>query len=568
MVGAQQQTVALADLAQDPAQWVMPSQNYANLRHSALDDIKADNVANLKVAWTMSTGATRGHEGQPLVVGDTMYYQSAYPNHVYAIDLNDYHIKWQYTPKQDTFAVSVACCDLVNRGVAYTNGKIIVDALDGQVIALNADTGRPIWTVHNSDAALGQTLTSAPLIVKDKYAIVGVSGGEYGVRGYLTAYDVNTGRRVWRAYSEGPDRDTLIGANFAGPRNAGVSTWRGEQWKVGGGTTWGWYSYDPKLNYIYYGTGNPGTWNPTQRPGDNKWSMTIFARDADTGMAKWAYQMTPHDAWDYDGVNEMILVDLNMNGQTVPALVHFDRNGFAYELDRRNGKLLLAKPYDPSVNWASRVDMSTGRPVLNPRYLTKAGVNVQGICPAAMGNKDQQPASYDEKTGYFIVPTNHNCMDYKAFSVKYKSGFPFVGAIVKMYPGPGGYRGAVIAWDPVKGEIVWSDHERFPAWSGVLTTGSGVSFYGTMDGWFKAVDTKTGKLLWQFHTPSGIIGNPIAYKHNGKEYVAILSGVGGWAALGLAAGLTEPTAGLGAVNAAQDLKNYTQLGGDLLVFSL
>jgi PQQ-dependent dehydrogenase (methanol/ethanol family) len=497
-----------------------------------------------------------------------MYYQSAYPNHVYAIDLNDYHIKWQYTPKQDTFAVSVACCDLVNRGVAYTNGKIIVDALDGQVIALNATTGRPIWTVHNADPALGQTMTSAPLIIKDKYAVVGVSGGEFGVRGYLTAYDVGTGRRVWRAYSEGPDRDTLIGADFSGPRNAGVSTWRGEQWKVGGGTTWGWYSYDPKLNLVYYGTGNPGTWNPTQRPGDNKWSMTIFARDADTGMAKWGYQMTPHDAWDYDGVNEMILVDLNMNGQTVPALVHFDRNGFAYELDRRTGKLLLAKPYDPSVNWASRIDMSTGRPVLNPQYLTKAGVNVQGICPAAMGNKDQQPASYDEQTGYFIVPTNHNCMDYKAFSVKYKSGFPFVGAIVKMYPGPGGYRGAVIAWDPVKGEIVWSDHERFPAWGGVLTTNGGVSFYGTLDGWLKAVDTKSGKQLWQFKMPSGIIGNPISYKHNGKQYIAILSGVGGWAALGLAAGLTEPTAGLGAVNAAQDLKNYTQLGGDLLVFSL
>jgi glucose dehydrogenase len=185
-----------------------------------------------------------------------------------------------------------------------------------------------------------------------------------------------------------------------------------------------------------------------------------------------------------------------------------------------------------------------------------------------MGNKDQQPATYDPQTGYFIVPTNHNCMDYKAFSVKYKSGFPFVGAIVKMYPGPGGYRGAVIAWDPVKGDIVWSDHEKFPAWGGTLTTNGGVAFYGTLDGWLKAVDTKDGKQLWRFKMPSGIIGNPITYKHDGKQYVAILSGVGGWAALGLAAGLTEPTAGLGAVNAAQDLKNYTQLGGDLLVFSL
>ncbi|MDB5040809.1 MAG: methanol dehydrogenase [Candidatus Eremiobacteraeota bacterium] len=565
---AAQQRVALADMAQDSAQWVMPSQNYAALRHSALDEIKTSNVANLKVAWTMSTGATRGHEGQPLVIGDTLYYQSAWPNHVYAIDLSDYHIKWQYTPKQDNFAVSVACCDLVNRGVGYGDGKIIVDTLDGQVIALDATTGKPVWTARNGDPAMGQTLTSAPLIVKDKHVIVGVSGGEFGVRGYLTSYDLKTGKRIWRAYSAGPDRDTLIGADFTGPKNAGTSTWNGEQWKVGGGTTWGWYSYDPKLNLIYYGTGNPGTWNPSQRPGDNKWSMTIFARDPDTGMAKWGYQMTPHDAWDYDGVNEMILVDLNMNGQTIPSLVHFDRNGFAYELDRRNGKLLLAKKYDPSVNWATHIDMTTGRPVTDPKYMTKAGVNVSGICPAAMGSKDQQPASYDETTGYFIVPTNHNCMDYKAFAVKYKSGFPFVGAIVKMYAGPGGNRGAVIAWDPIKGEVVWTNRERFPAWGGTLSTKGGIAFYGTMDGWFKAVESKTGKELWKFHTPSGIIGNPMTYMHGGKQYVAILSGVGGWAALGLAAGLTEPTAGLGAVNAAQDLAQYTQLGGDLVVFSL
>jgi lanthanide-dependent methanol dehydrogenase len=562
-----QQKVALNDMSSNSAQWVMPSQNYANLRYSDLDEIKTDNVANLKAAWTMSTGATRGHEGQPLVIGDTLYFESAYPNHVYAIDLNDYHIKWQYTPKQDPFATSVACCDLVNRGVAYGDGKIIVDALDGQIIALNAATGKPLWNTKNANPELGQTVTSAPLVVKDK-VIVGVSGGEYGVRGYLTALNLSNGKRAWRAYSSGPDSETLIPASFNGPKNAGISTWQGDAWKVGGGTTWGWYSYDPKLNLVYYGTGNPGTWNPTQRPGDNKWSMTIFARNADTGAAKWAYQMTPHDAWDYDGINEMILTDININGATVPALTHFDRNGFAYELDRRNGKLLLAKKFDSDVNWATSINMQTGRPVLDPKYGTKAGVNVQGICPAAMGSKDQQPASYDALSGYFIVPTNHNCMDYKAFAVKYKGGFPFVGAIVKMYPGPGNYRGAVEAWDPVNGKVVWSDHELFPAWGGTLSTKGGVAFYGTMDGWFKAINTKDGKELWRFHTPSGIIGNPITYTHAGKQYVAILSGVGGWAALGLAAGLTEPTAGLGAVNAAKDLASYTQLGGDLLVFSL
>jgi PQQ-dependent dehydrogenase (methanol/ethanol family) len=565
--GTAQEKVSLASMSADSAQWVMPSLNYANTRNSTLNEITADNAKNLKVAWTMSTGATRGHEGQPLVVGDTMYFESAYPNHVFAVDLNDYHTKWEYTPKEDPFAVSVACCDLVNRGVAYGDGKVIVDALDGQVIALNAQTGKVVWNSKNSDAEAGQTLTAAPLVVKDK-VIVGVSGGEYGVRGNLTAYNLTSGKKMWRAYSTGPDKDVLIGSDFTGPKNQGTSTWHGDQWKVGGGTTWGWYSYDPELNLVYYGTGNPGTWNPSQRPGDNKWSMTIFARNPDTGQAKWAFQMTPHDAWDYDGVNEMILADINVHGTKTPALVHFDRNGFAYELDRRTGKLLLAKKFDPAVNWATDIDMNTGRPNVVAAKTPKAGVNVTGICPAAMGSKDQQPASFDPQTGYFIVPTNHNCMDYKAFAVKYKSGFPYVGAIVKMFPGPGGNRGAVIAWDPNDGKIVWTDPEKFPAWSGTLTTAGGVSFYGTMDGFFKGVDTKTGAELYKFKVPSGIIGNPITYTHNGKQYVAVFSGVGGWAALGLAAGLTNPTAGLGAVNAALDLGSYTQLGGDVVVFSL
>jgi len=567
-VSAQQQ-VSLNDMSQDSSQWVMPTQNFANHRHSGLKEITTDNAKDLKVAWMMSTGATRGHEGQPLVIGDTLYFESAYPNHVYAVALSDYHIKWVYTPTQDSFATSVACCDLVNRGVGYGDGMIFANALDGTVYALNSSSGHVVWKQRNADPELGQTVTSAPFVIPSKNkVIVGVSGGEFGVRGYITAFDMQTGKKLWRAYSEGPDSDVLIGASFHGPKNQGTSTWQGEQWKVGGGTTWGWYSYDPNLDLMYYGTGNPGTWNPSQRPGDNKWSMTVFARKPETGQAVWAYQMTPHDKWDFDGVNEMILADIKVHDQQVPALVHFDRNGFAYEIDRRNGKLLLAEKFDPSVNWASKIDLANGRPVLVPEYATMAGKNVKNICPAAMGNKDQQPASFDPQTGYFIVPTNHNCMDYEAFAVKYKAGFPFVGAIVKMYPGPGGNRGAVIAWDPNNGKIVWSDKEKFPAWSGVLTTDGGVAFYGTLDGWFKAVDTKTGDLLYKQKMPSGIIGNPITYSYNGKQYVAILSGVGGWAALGLAAGLTNPTAGLGAVNAAMDLGNYTTLGGDLVVFSL
>ncbi|HUN29756.1 MAG TPA: PQQ-dependent dehydrogenase, methanol/ethanol family [Alphaproteobacteria bacterium] len=565
--GAQQQ-VSLNEMSQNPDQWVMPAGDFANLRHSDLTQIGADNVKDLHVAWMMSTGATRGHEGQPLVIGDTLYFESAYPNHVYAVALSDYHIKWEFTPTQDTFATSVACCDLVNRGVGYGDGMIVADALDGMVYGLDASTGKVDWKYKEADPELGQTLTSAPLVIPSKNrVIVGVSGGEYGVRGYVTGLDLHNGKEVWRAYSEGPDRDILIGSDFHGPRNQGVSTWRGDEWKVGGGTTWGWYSYDPKLDLFYYGTGNPGTWNPSQRPGENKWSMTIFARHPGNGQAVWAFQMTPHDEWDYDGINEMILADIKVHNDDVPALVHFDRDGFAFELNRQTGKLLLANKFDPSVNWAYDYNVAAGKPNMNAAYSTRQGVNTKGICPASIGSKDQQPAAFDPQTGYFIVPTNHWCEDYQPFAVKYKAGFPFVGAIVKMYRGPGNYGGALIAWDPNDGKIVWSDHEHFPCWSGVVTT-NGIAFYGTMDGWFKAVDTKTGSLLFKQKMPSGMIGAPIVYSYGGKEYVAILTGVGGWAGIGLAAGLTNPTAGLGAVGAASDLGKYTTLGGDLVVFTI
>jgi PQQ-dependent dehydrogenase (methanol/ethanol family) len=568
LAGAQQK-LSLADMSADATQWVMPAGDYANLRHSALSDITVDNAKGLKIAWQMSTSATRGHEGQPLVVGGMMYFESAYPNHVFAVNLDDYKIKWEFTPTQDQFATSVACCDLVNRGVAYGDGMVIANALDGKIYALNASTGKIAWKANNADPELGQTVTSAPFVVAEKNrVIVGVSGGEYGVRGYVTAFNLQSGARVWRAYSMGPDSDTLIGAGFSGPKNAGISTWKGEQWKVGGGTTWGWYSYDPKLDLFYYGTGNPGTWDPSARPGDNKWSMTVFARHPGNGQAAWAFQMTPHDQWDYDGVNEMILADIKIHDQAVPALVHFDRNGFAFEIDRRNGKLMLAQKYDPSVNWASSYDVASGKPVADASMATREGKNTKGICPASIGAKDQQPASFDPQTGYFIVPTNHWCEDYQPFASKYKAGFPYVGATVKMYRGPGDYGGALIAWDPNTGKIVWSDHEHFPAWGGVATTDGGVAFYGTMDGYFKAVNTKTGALLFSQKMPSGIIANPIVFSHAGKEYVATMSGVGGWAGIGLAAGLTNPTAGLGAVGAAADLGKYTTLGGDLTVFSL
>jgi PQQ-dependent dehydrogenase (methanol/ethanol family) len=586
-------------MQENPAEWVMPNGNYANTRYSTLAQINRGNVGDLKVAWTFSTGVLRGHEGGPLVVGNVMYVHGPFPNPVFALDLNDDgRVIWKYEPKQDPSVIAVMCCDTVNRGVAYGDGKIFLLQADSTLVALDARTGQLAWQVKNADPSKGEVATSAPLVYKDK-VYVGVSGGEWGVRGHLTAYNTADGTMAWRGYSTGPDNEVLIDpektTHLGKPvgKDSGINTWEGDQWQIGGGTTWGWYSVDPELNLIYYGTGNPGTWNPVQRPGDNRWSMTIFARDADTGMARWVYQMTPHDEWDYDGVNEMILADIPVKGEVRKALVHFDRNGFAYTMDRMTGELLVAEKFDPAVNWATHVDMETGRPQVVPRYSTHHNgedVNTTNICPAALGTKDQQPAAFSPKTGLFYVPTNHVCMDYEPFKVSYNAGQAYVGSTVAMYPAPGGSDlGNFIAWDAGTGKIVWTNPEPFSVWSGALATAGDVVFYGTLEGYLKAVDATTGQQLYSFKTPSGIIGNVNTWMHKGKQYVGVLSGVGGWAGIGLAAGLIQEegaagwhgavhpgraegtgvdTAGLGAVGAYKSLADYTQLGGQLTVFTL
>jgi alcohol dehydrogenase (cytochrome c)/methanol dehydrogenase (cytochrome c) subunit 1 len=418
----------------------------------------------------------------------------------------------------------------------------------------------------------------AGLVVKDKF-IVGVSGGEFGVRGWLAAYNIDTGKQVWKAYSMGPDSDVKLAPDFNaanphyGQTGEGTKTWPGEQWKNGGGTTWGWYAYDPQLNLVYYGTGNPGTWNPTPRKGDNKWSMTIFARDVDTGDAKWGYQMTPWDSWDYDGINEMVLVDLTVAGKPVKALVHFDRNGFAYVLDRTNGTLISAEKFLAAANWASKIDLKTGRPVEDPTKRTKQGADTKDICPGSMGGKDQQPSAFSPRTGLFYFGTNNICMNYEGTEVKYIAGAPYVGANVLMKPGPGGNLGEFMAWDPVAGKKVWGIKEPFPAWSGAVVTGTDLVFYGTMDGWFKAVNAKTGAVLWKNKLASGTIGNPITYLGpDKKQYIAIYSGVGGWFGLPVAANLSrqDPFGALGAVGVAYGagLDKATSVGGTLHVFAL
>lgn len=566
------------------AEQVLQTVDYANTRYSPLKQIDTGNVGRLQVAWTFSTGVLRGHEGAPLVVGDVMYVHTPFPNVVYALDLkNEGRILWKYEPKQKKHVAAVMCCDLVNRGLAYADGLVFLHQADTTIVVLDAKTGAKRWSVANGDSALGASNTATVMPVKDKL-IVGISGAEAGVRGHLSAYDLKDGHLVWRAYSTGPDGEMLfdpektIELGKAVGRDSSLKSWSGDQWKIGGGATWGWFAYDPKLNLVYYGTANPATWNPTQRPGDNKWSDTIIARDADTGVARWVYQMTPHDEWDYDGVNEMILTEQEVDGKPTPLLTHFDRNGFAYTLNRETGALIRAGKYETTANWATGIDLDPaspayGRPKRDPAYSTERDgedVTYTGICPSSLGAKNQQPAAFSPQTRLFYVPVTRMCMDYEPFHVDYVPGQPYVGATLAMHPAPGtdGSTGAFVAWDVLKGEPVWSKPELFSVWSGALATAGGVVFYGTLEGWLKAVDAKTGHDLYRFKTPSGIVGNVTTFMQGGRQYVAVLSGVGGWAGIGLAAGLSDPGDGSGANEAYAALNQYTAPGGQLTVFAL
>jgi len=576
-----QQTASLPTGAAAPetedGQWLMPAKNYASTRYSGLDEINAENVKNLKVAWTFSTGVNRGQEAAPIVVGSTMYVVTPYPNILYALDLTKPGVtKWKYEPKPASAAQGVACCDVVNRGAAYSGGKIFYNTLDNHTVAVDAETGKEVWKTKLGDINRGETMTMAPLVVKDK-VLVGNSGGEMGVRGWLTALDANSGEVAWRAYSTGPDADCLIGPNFKPfypqdrGQDLGVVTWPPDAWKMGGGTVWGWISYDPELDLIFYGTANPGPWNPAQRPGDNKWTSGIFARKPDTGEAVWFYQWSPHDLHDYDGVNEQILLEMPVSGRARKVLVRPERNGYVYVLDRATGQVLSATPF-AHITTSKGVDLQSGRLIYNEEKNTEqVNTVVRDICPASPGAKDWQPSAFSPRTGLLYIPHNNLCEDAESVEVGYIAGTPYVGMNTRMYAGPGGNRGVFGAWDPVAAKMVWSVKEKFPVWSGAVVTAGDVVFYGTMDGYFKAVHARTGEELWKFKVSSGIIGQPVVYRGpEGKEYVAILSGVGGWSGAIVAAGLDprDPTAALGFAGAMSDLPEHTTKGGTLYVFSL
>jgi PQQ-dependent dehydrogenase (methanol/ethanol family) len=562
----------------DDGNWTMPGKDYASTRFSGLNQINPSNVSKLQVAMTFSTGTTEGFEAPPLVVNNTMYIVTPWPNNLFAIDLTkpDTPTKWVYKPNPAAAAKGVACCGPVNRGAFYWNGRLFLNLLDGYTVAVDAGSGKEIWRTKVADIQKGETLTMAPLVAEGK-VLVGNSGGEMGVRGRLTALDAGSGRIAWIGYTTGPDKDVLIGPNYRAPypkdsgKDLGVTTWPPDYWKIGGGSVWGWISYDPTLRLIYYGTSNPGPWNAAQRPGDNKFTAGVFARDIDTGQVRWYYQSTPHDLYDHDDINEILLADMPAaNGQRIPALIRPSRNGYFYVQDRRTGRVLSAEPYG-YLNVYKGVDLKTGKLIPTPGMEPQPGRVTRNLCPAAPGMKDWNPSAFSPVTGLVYIPHINLCMDMGVQNANYVAGTPFVGADVKMYAGPGGNRGVFTAWDPVHQRKVFEIKEDLPLWSPALATAGGLVFYGTMDGWLKAIDARSGKLLWQFKTASGIIGQPISYRGpHGRQYIAVPSGIGGWAGAIVSADLDprDPSAALGFVNAVKDLKKRVTTGGMVYVFAL
>jgi len=563
--------------AQDDGQWPMPAKDYASTRYSKLTAITPQNAPGLHPVWTFSTGVLGGHEGQPLVVGDTMYVVTPWPNVLYAFDLTKegYPLRWKYRPEVSANAIGVSCCDTVNRGAFYVDGKIIYNLLDGHTVAVDAKSGTQLWKTQVADVSGGETVTMAPLVVKER-VLVGASGGEFGIYGWVKALDLKSGAIVWTARNIGPDADMLAKpGDFKAPYDSGADlgthSWAEDTWRTGGAPVWGWMSYDPELDLVYYGTGNASPYNAEQRLGDNKWTASVLARRPADGSLVWAYQFTPHDNWDYDAAGAMVLADLQIGGKPIKALVHFDKNGFAYTLDRATGRLLLAQPF-ANVTWAKSIDLASGRPVLDPSKQTGASRgSVKGICPSLEGGvSPSSPPAYSPRTHLFYSSTNNLCMDYASARASHLRGTPFMGINSPYSAGPGGNLGTFMAWDAATGKKVWENKETYPNWSGALVTAGDVAFYGTLDGWFKSVDARTGKVLSKFKVGSGVVGNPITYRGpDGKQYVAVYAGIGGdWLLLSGDVRSDDPTDVRAPADYIKDIAGHTSQGGIIWIFGL
>ena len=520
-LGADVTSARLEHATSEPQNWLTYSGAYDSQRYSTLTGIDQSNVKNLKQQWIVQNQVPGAWESNPLIVDGIMYLTQR-PNDVMALDARSGRLFWIYRWNPDPQAR--VCCGANNRGVAILGDKVFTGTLDAHLIALDAKTGKPVWNVAVADVKQAYSITMAPMIVRDKI-LVGVGGGEFGIRGFVAAFDPNTGKELWRFHT------------VPGPGEPGFETWSGDSWKTGGAPVWTMGSYDPELKLVYFGTGNPGPdWNPAQRPGDNLYSDSVIALDPDTGKLKWHFQFTPNDGYDYDATQIPVLADMDWNGKPTKAMMWANRNGFFYVLDRATGKFLRGAPFG-KVNWASGLD-AKGRPIQTP---PKAGTPVY---PGNQGATNWFPPAYSPRTGlfYFSVWENYATI-YQREEVAYRPGRNFYGGgFSVLSPVPGaptvsiGRRGpidnwtsevgsgATVALNPKTGERAWSFPQYDVTDAGMLATASDLVFTGGREGYFYAFDARSGKLLWKTNLGGSIVNAPVTYAIDGKQYVSVIAG--------------------------------------------
>jgi alcohol dehydrogenase (cytochrome c) len=511
----------LVRAADEPQNWLTYSGGYFSQRHSGLTQIDRSNVKDLELAWILPNQVFGAWQSTPLVVNGIMYVTQR-PNDVLAVDAKTGRVFWQY--RHQVSPDARVCCGSNNRGVAILGDRLFMGTLDGRLIAIDARSGHSLWNVPVGDPKLGYSLTMAPLVVKDK-VLVGVGGGEYGIRGYITAHDAATGREVWRFHT------------IPGPGEKGHETWKGDAWKTGGGSIWVTPSYDPALNLTYWGVGNPGPdWNPDVRPGDNLFTDSVVALDADTGALKWHFQFSPNDGYDYDAVQIAVLADLTWRGTPTKAMLWANRNGFFYVLDRTNGRFLFGTPF-VKVNWASGLDAS-GRPIPTPQ---PPG---QPTWPGNQGGTNWYSPSFSPRTGLMYISAWEGYASiFRKEPATYVPGRNFAGGganPLTPVPGAPGIRigrttpinswtdavghGTVMAIDPQTGEKKWTFEQFDVTDSGILTTATDLLFTGGREGYFYALDARTGTELWKASLGGQIVNGPITYAEDGTQYVAVISG--------------------------------------------
>jgi alcohol dehydrogenase (cytochrome c) len=528
------------------------------------------------MVFSFRTNAPGSLASSPQQAGGLLFLLTPFPHTLFALDPSrpDDPVRWRYAPQPDSLAQGLACCERMNNGPILANGRLYLTTLDGHVVALDETSGAVAWDIRPASPARGETLTGAPLVAEGK-VFIGNSGDEYGARGWIAALGESSGQELWRKYSTGPDSDVGIDAGFK-PRyekdrgkDLGVATWPPDAWRRGGGGVSGPLLYDPSAKVVFHGTGRPAPWNPDQRTGDDKWTSGLFARDADTGAARWYDALNPHDLFALGGNGPDLSVDAKWRGADRRMLLHLDANGYLYLIDRASGEMLDVQAF-AAPNATSGVDLKTGALRRDPAKSTRAETTIRDVCPGWPGAVNGE-AALSVEAEIVYIPVTRLCMDIEATNTTFIQGAAYIGAYLREKPRADRQGGAVLAWDFAAGKAAWTALERFPVVGGVLATESGLLFYGTLDGVFKALDARSGRLLWSFNTASGIVSRPISYLGpDGRQYVAVVAGLGDNFDVSAAHGVDvrDATAAHGLANALRDLPPPSDPSGVLYVFAL